>query len=139
MPGLLIYRFGAPLFFFNASHFASRVRELIEAARPQVTFFLINAEAIVDMDINAVDMLEELYSDLKTRGIVLGICESKGHFQKVLANTGLTSREGFKFYCTLSEAMRELRKKREKELSQEPPKETVPTPPETPPRSNSQP
>jgi len=131
VPGLLIYRFGAPLFFFNASHFASRVRELIEGARPQVTFFLINAEAIVDMDTNAVEMLEELYNDLKTRGIVMGICQSKGHFQKVLNNTGLISREGFKFYCTLAEAMRELRKKRE--LSQEQPKEEAAAPPETPP------
>jgi MFS superfamily sulfate permease-like transporter len=53
LPGLLIYRFGAPLFFFNAAHFASRVQDLILTARPQVTFFLVNAEAIVEMDVNA--------------------------------------------------------------------------------------
>lgn len=122
-PGVLVYRFGAPLFFFNANHFASRVRELIDSARPQVTFLLINAEAIVDMDINAVEMLEELFGELKSRGIVLGICEAKGHFQRVLKSTRLTGQEGFKRYCTVAEAVRELRRKNE--LSQEPPREEV--------------
>ena len=135
VPGLLIYRFAGPLFFFNAPYFASRVRELVDSARPQVTFFLINAEAIVDMDINAAEMLEEFYNDLRIRGIVLGICEAKGHFRKVLDNTGLVSQEGFNLYCTLAEAMRELRKKRE--LSQEQPKEEASRPPETTPTPES--
>jgi SulP family sulfate permease len=122
-PGLLIYRFGGPLFFFNAPHFANRVRELIDSARPQVTFFLINAEAIVDMDINAVEMLEELFNELRSRGIVLGICEAKGHFRKVLTNTRLHGRDGFNLYCTLAEVMRKLRQ--ERELNQAQPKAEV--------------
>jgi SulP family sulfate permease len=109
VPGLMIYRFAGPLFFFNAAYFASRVRELIDSARPQVTFFLINAEAIVDMDINAVEVLEEVYNDFRSRGITLGICEAKGHFRKVLSSTDFSSREGFTFYCTMAEAMRKLR------------------------------
>ena len=129
VPGLLIYRFAGPLFFFNAPYFASRVRELVDTARPQVTFFLINAEAIVDMDINAAEMLEELYNDLRNRGIVLGVSGARGHFRKVLDNTGLPGREGFNLYCTLAEAVRELRQ--EKELSQKQPKEEVTAPPET--------
>jgi len=55
-------------------------------------------EAIVDMDDTAADMLEELYLDLKNRGIVLGICAAKGHFRKVLLISGLTTRTGFNFY-----------------------------------------
>ena len=136
VPGLLIYRFAGPLFFFNAPYFASRVRELVDSARPQVTFFLLNAEAIVDMDINAAEMLEEFYNDLNSRGIVLGICEAKGHFRKVLDSTGLIGREGFNLYCTLAEAMRELRKeqelrlRQEQESRQEQPKEEVTPSPE---------
>ncbi len=129
VPGLLIYRFAGPLFFFNAPYFASRVRELVDSARPQVTFFLINAEAIVDMDINAAEMLAELYNDLRSRGIILGICGAKGHFRKVLDNTGLSSQEDFNLYCTLAEAMRELRQARE--LSQQQPKKEVIAPPVT--------
>jgi len=135
-PGLLIYRFGAPLFFFNANHFASRVRELIDSARPLVNFFLINAEAIVDMDINAVEMLKVLHDDLKSRGIVLGLCAARGHFHQVLTRSGLAGRKDIRFYCTLAEAMRELRKeqelrwRQEQESSQEQPKEDVPPSPE---------
>ena len=106
--GLLIYRFGAPLFFFNANYFALRVREMINTARPQVNFLLLNAEAIVDMDVTAADMLAELCKDLKSRGITLGICEVKGHFEKVLHDTRLTTRAGFNIYSDVASVVREL-------------------------------
>ena len=107
-PGLLVYRFGAPLFFFNANYFALRVREMILTARPQVTFLLLNAEAIVDMDVTAADMLAELCKDLKSRGIALGICEVKGNFKKVLHDTRLTTRAGFNIYPDVATVVRKL-------------------------------
>jgi SulP family sulfate permease len=123
-PGLLIYRFGAPLFFFNASHFASRVHDLILSARPQINFFLINAEAIVDMDWTATEMLEELYNDLKSRGIVLGLCDVKGHFRRVLMNTDLPKRAGFIIYLNVMTVLEKLTKEKaakEKESEEENP------------------
>ncbi|MHB9075028.1 MAG: SulP family inorganic anion transporter, partial [Desulfobaccales bacterium] len=110
VPGLTIYRFGGPLYFFNAAFFANRIQELIDSARPQVTFFLINAEAIVDMDVNAVEMLDALHNDLKSRGIVLGICNAKGHFRKVLQSTRFHTRSGFNLYNSVADVMDELRK-----------------------------
>lgn len=109
-PGLLIYRFAGPLFFFNAPYFANRVQEVIDAAaaKAPVTFFLLNAEAIADMDLNAAEMLEELFNDLRRRGIFLGICEAKGHFRRVLLSTGFKSRTGFKLYHSVAEVLREL-------------------------------
>ena len=62
MPGLLVYRFAGPLYFFNAAYFANRVQEVIDSSDPPVTFFLINAEAIVDMDWNAAEVLGELHN-----------------------------------------------------------------------------
>ena len=110
IPGLMIYRFGGPLYFFNAAYFSHRIQELIDSARPQVTFFLINAEAIVDMDVNAVEMMDGLHNDLKSRGIVLGICNAKGHFRKVLQSTRLHTRVGFNLYPGVAEVMNELKK-----------------------------
>ena len=78
-------------------------------------FFLINAEAIVDMDMNAADVLEELQFSLKNQGITLGICEVKGNFRKVLMSTRLPSRVGFVIYPSVAEAVRELTKKSTKE------------------------
>ena len=113
MPNFMIYRFAGPLFFFNAAYFAHRVQEVIEeaTAKAPVTFFLINAEAIVDMDINAAEMLEELHQFFRKRNIVLGICQAKGHFRKVLLSTRLTNREGIILYPTLAAVFQELTKK----------------------------
>jgi SulP family sulfate permease len=115
IPGLMIYRFGGPLYFFNAAYFANRVQELIDSARPQATFFLVNAEAIVDMDVNAVEMLDQLHSDLKSRGIILGICNAKGHFRKVLQGSRLHTRTGFDLYNSVADVMNELRKEQPQE------------------------
>jgi sulfate permease, SulP family len=110
--GLLVYRFAGPLFFFNAAHFADRVREIVETAEPPVNFLLINAEAIVDMDINAVEMLEELHNHLKRRNIILGFCDVKGHFRQVLINTHLTRRTGFNLYHSVATVVQELTKEK---------------------------
>jgi SulP family sulfate permease len=108
--GLLVYRFAGPLFFFNAAYFSDRVQEIVETAEPPINFFLIDAEAIIDMDINAVEMLEEIHKFLTRRNIVLGISNVKGHFQKVLMNTRLTRRTGFNLYHSVGAVVQELTK-----------------------------
>ena len=108
--GLLVYRFAGPLYFFNAAHFADRVQEIVETAEPPINFLLINAEAIVDMDINAAEMFEGLHNYLKRRNIILGFCEVKGHFRKVLMNTHLTKRTGFNLYHSVAAVVQGLAK-----------------------------
>lgn len=108
VPGLLVYRFAAPLLYFNASYFAERVRQLIVTADPPVTFFLINAESMPDMDLTAAHILEELYNELKNQGIVLGICDAKGHFRQVLKDTGMTARIGGLLYHSVSHVVQAL-------------------------------
>ena len=114
MPGLLLYRFAAPLFFFNAAYFANRVQEVIDSSPEPVEVFLINAEAIVDMDVNAAEVLEELQVNLKNQGIMLAVCEVKGHFRKVLMTTHLPGRVDFVIYPSVAEAVRELTKESSK-------------------------
>jgi len=109
-PGLMVYRFAGPLLFFNADHFANRAHELIDSAQPAVTTFLINAEAIVDIDAYAVEILEELYDSLEEQDIVLAICEVKGHFLEVLRNTRLTERSTFNLYPSVQAMIEEIMK-----------------------------
>ena len=78
---------------------------------------MVDAEAIVDMDWNAAEILGDLHTSLKNRGIVLGIYDAKGDFRKVLLNTRLTTRSGFNLYPSLAAVLQELSKE------QEPPKE----------------
>jgi MFS superfamily sulfate permease-like transporter len=111
--GLLVYRFAGPLLFFNASHFARRIQELIDRAKPPVTVLLINAEAIIDMDAYAVETLAGLHDSLSSQGIGFGICGAKGHFLEVLQRA--RSDEGLKLmvYQSVAVAIKQMAKKTE--------------------------
>jgi MFS superfamily sulfate permease-like transporter len=113
--GLLVYRFAGPLFFFNAAHFANRVQELIDSAKPAVRVLLINAEAIVDMDQAAAETLADLHEGLKEKDILLGICEAKGHFLEVLGNIPLTEGSAFHLYPSVAAAIRQIKKEQSAE------------------------
>jgi sulfate permease, SulP family len=115
VPGLLIYRFAGPLFFFNAAYFANRVQEVIDSAKEPVNYFLINAEAMVDMDYNAAELLEDLQSSLKRQGINMGMCDVKGYFRKVLMTTHLPGRVGFTIFPSVAVAVPELSKHKAEE------------------------
>lgn len=111
IPGLLVYRFAGPLLFFNASHFADRVQELIDTAKPPVTVLLIDAEATIDMDAYAIETLAELRDRLSRQGVAFGICGAKGHFLEVLQHARRD--EGLKLmvYQSVDVAIKQITKK----------------------------
>jgi high affinity sulfate transporter 1 len=76
LPGLVIFRFDAPLLFANARTFRERVRRLA-AADPPPHWILIAAEPITDVDTTAADMLEALDEELNANGISLVFAELK--------------------------------------------------------------
>jgi sulfate permease, SulP family len=77
IPGLVIYRYDAPLCFANAEDFKSRALRSIESEVTPVEWFVLNTEAIVEIDITAMDILEELYDELAARGITLAMARVK--------------------------------------------------------------
>src|SRR6266487_5318571 len=102
VPGLIAYRFDAPLFFANADRFLTQARELIAAAGLGVKWFLIDAEAIIDIDVTAAEMLKKLQSELKRKGIVLAIARTSEPLQRMLKRCGLTDLIGSEhFYPTV--------------------------------------
>jgi SulP family sulfate permease len=94
MPGLLVYRYDAPLFFANAEDFKRRALESIDGADPPVEWFLLNAEANTEVDLTAVDALEEVRKTLAERGIVFALARVKMDLREDLAPTGLIDRVG---------------------------------------------
>src|SRR5216683_2144097 len=94
VPGLIAYRFDAPLFFANADYFLSRVRVLIAAAEFPVAWVLIDAEGIIDIDVTAVEALRILQRELEHKGIRLAIARANHPLQEMLKRTGLTERIG---------------------------------------------
>jgi high affinity sulfate transporter 1 len=71
VPGLLVYRFSAPLFFANSSLFRDRIEALVDAAPHPVRGVVVDGGAIHDVDLMACEMLVELDRELGERGIAL--------------------------------------------------------------------
>jgi SulP family sulfate permease len=94
VPGLIVYRYDSPLFFANAEDFRARALAAVDAATTPVRWFLLNTEAIVEVDITAVDALESLRQELVGRGIVMALARVKQDLRDELAPTGLLDRIG---------------------------------------------
>jgi len=89
VPGLIAYRFYAPLLFSNASYFCHRVRELIAASPTPVRWFLLDAQAITDVDVTAAEALHRLHKEMRAQGIALKVARAKRPLRETLARVGL--------------------------------------------------
>ena len=76
LPGLVIFRFDAPVFFANARTFRDEIRALA-AAQPPPRWIVIAAEPITDVDTTAADMLADLDEELNDAGTSLVFAELK--------------------------------------------------------------
>jgi len=77
VPGLLLFRWDAPLFFANAELFQQRVLESIEQAPTAIRRVVVAAEPVTSVDVTSADMLSELCQSLRGRGIELHFAEMK--------------------------------------------------------------
>ena len=89
LPGLVIYRFDAPLFFANAKTFRDEVRRLARADPPPI-WIVIAAEPVTDVDTTASDVLEDLDEALNAQGISLVFAELKDPVRRKIERYGLT-------------------------------------------------
>lgn len=106
IPGLIAYRFYAPLLFSNAGHFAERVRQLIRNCPKPVRWFLLDAQAITDIDVTAVETLHTLHQELQTRSIALKIAHANRPLRQLLERTGLAGEIGPQsFFPSVHEAV----------------------------------
>ena len=109
IPGLVIFRYDAPLCFANGNDFRARALAavtMVTAAGEPVEWFLLNAEAIVDLDLTAVDALRALHDDLAARGIVFAMTRVKQELRAQLARGGLLDTIGAnRLYPTLPVAV----------------------------------
>jgi high affinity sulfate transporter 1 len=114
LPGLILARFDAPLFFANGSVLTDFLRSLVEAAGRPVTHVVLAAEPITGIDTTALEELIELDEWLAQRGIQLVFAELKGPMKDRLVRFGTRARFGVDhFYPTVSAAVRALRADRD--------------------------
>ena len=93
-PGLIVYRFDAPLVFANAGFFTERLEELVAHSIEGLKCIILDAEAISDFDSTAAEALENLDADLERRGIELWIARANKPLRELFQVTGLTKRLG---------------------------------------------
>ncbi len=93
-PGLIVYRFDAPLVFANAAYFTERLEELIANAGAGLKCVILDAEAISDFNSTAAEALETLDADLERLGVELWIARANEPLRDLLQVTGLTKRLG---------------------------------------------
>ena len=107
LPGLIAYRFYAPLLFSNVNHFVNRVRELIVHSSSPVRWFLLDAQAISDIDVTAVEVLHDLNQEMNRRGIALKIAHANPPLRQLLERTGLAKEIGQpSFFGSVHECVR---------------------------------
>ena len=92
VPGLVLYRFDAPLFFANADVFRDRIRERIASAEGPVRWVVVAAEPITDVDTTAAAMLDTLEAELAAAGITLAFAELKDPVRAKLRRYGALER-----------------------------------------------
>jgi high affinity sulfate transporter 1 len=106
IPGLVIVRFDAPLFFANATLFGDLVRHLIEQSPDPVRWVVVAAEPVTDIDTTAADTLVSLDDELRRRGVTLAFAGLKGPVKDRLLSYGLGGRFGSaRLYPTLGTAV----------------------------------
>jgi sulfate permease, SulP family len=93
-PGLIVYRFDAPLVFANAAFFTERLEALIANASPGLKCVILDAEPISDFDSTAAEALETLDADLERVGADLWLARANAPLRQLLTSTGLTTRLG---------------------------------------------
>jgi high affinity sulfate transporter 1 len=89
VPGLVLYRFDAPLFFANAGVFHERLLRAVTDAPQPVHTVVVAAEPITDVDTTAADTLIELARELREGGVELAFAELKGPAKDKLEAYGL--------------------------------------------------
>ena len=106
VPGLVLFRWDAPLFFANAELFKSRVLDAVDASPTPVSWLVVGAEPVTSVDVTAADMLEDLHKVLQAAGIELRFAELKDPVKDKLKRFGLFTTFGEqRFFATLGESV----------------------------------
>jgi high affinity sulfate transporter 1 len=106
IPGLVLFRWDAPLFFANAELFKERVLDAVAQSPTSVRWFVVAAEPVTSVDVTSADVLAELHETLHDKGIELHFAELKDPVKDKLKRFELFARFGEQsFFPTIGAAV----------------------------------
>lgn len=116
IPGAIVYRWEAPLFFANAGIFRTQVRKLVREQSPR--WVILQCEAITDLDVTAADVVRQLDEELNAGGVHLAFAELRGRLQELVQRYGLfETLDRDHFYPTLDEAVEAVQRELSRDVS----------------------
>jgi sulfate permease, SulP family len=106
LPGLIIYRFDAAIFFANADMFREQILRLVRESEDGVREVIVNAEAIYDVDTTGLASLERVAVELRNRGVRLSMARVRTPLLLLMRRTGIESEIGAEnFYLRVIDAV----------------------------------
>ncbi len=113
-PGMLLFRFNAPLVFFNATHFKQQAQAAIDAAGPDLKWFVLDALPVTQVDITAYGVLADLAQTLRARGADLMLSGRMTEGSELRKSWGISKSLVFaRYFPTLEQAVQDYRAMRE--------------------------
>ncbi len=105
-PGLIIYRFGADLFYANADRFADEVRSLVDKAPASVRWFVLDAGTVTDLDYSAARTVHDLLGELTAKNVAVMFARVNTYLRADLDRHGISAKLGeARIFATLHEAI----------------------------------
>ena len=98
VPGLVLFRWDAPLFFANAEFFRERALDAVDHAPTPVKWLVVAAQPVTSVDVTAADALADLETILENRGVELHFAELKDPVKDKLRRFGLLAQFGEEFF-----------------------------------------
>jgi MFS superfamily sulfate permease-like transporter len=113
LPGLVLFRWDAPLFFANAEFFKERALDAVANAPTPVRWLVVAAEPVTSVDVTAADALSELNEALRAMGVKLAFAELKDPVKDKLKRFGIFDQFGGEFFfATIGAAVDAYQSKR---------------------------
>ncbi len=104
IPGIVVFRWEAPLFFANSAQFRDQVRTLVRERAP--AWVILECGAITDIDVTAAEVLEALDKELNSKGVHFAFVELRDRLQELVRRYGLgTTLDQEHFYPSLQQAL----------------------------------
>ena len=105
VPGLVVYRFDAPLIFANVEIAIEEIDELIDSSDPPASAVILSAEAVTDIDVTAIDALVSYRGELNERGLKLVVARLKAEVEDQLEAAGMLDLIANRSYLEVDDAV----------------------------------
>lgn len=106
-PGIVVFRWEAPLFFANSGQFRQQIRRVVRERQP--AWVVLQCEAITDIDVTAAEILRDLDEELNAQGVHVAFVELRDRLRQLVVRYGLNSTlDEAHFYADLESALDDI-------------------------------